>query len=82
MTSSMQRARDEVYWRGMFWILRHRASHNGRWPPSDTSKVCGWAVVRMLSTMTDRPPRHIAKDIIATAAAMDGKNDEIDRPAC
>jgi hypothetical protein len=71
ISAPMQRAREELYLRGLFWILRNRAGSNGRWPPQDIRKVSGWAVVKMLAEIGQRTPRDVAGQIIKTAETMD-----------
>lgn len=65
---------NDVYLRGLFWILRER--QGGGWPPRDIDKVSGWMVVRMLAQITERSPRSVAADLIENALHMEGYDNE------
>lgn len=54
---------NDVYLRGLFWILRERAGAGG-WPPRDICKVSGWTVIKLLAHISDRSPREVAGDVI------------------
>jgi hypothetical protein len=53
------------YERAIAWIVRNRGGGNG-WPPrsSDTVRVSGWLVVRMVADLWHKSPREVAGDII------------------
>jgi hypothetical protein len=61
--TALERARNDIYMLGIFWILRERAGAGG-WPPTELEKVCGWTVVRMLAALSHRTPRSVAADLI------------------
>ena len=55
--------RNDMYMRGLYWILRERAGAGG-WPPRDVSRVSGWTVVRMLAAIHEKSVAAVAKDLI------------------
>lgn len=68
------RARDDAYLIGLFWVIRHRAGAGG-WPPNDVEKVSGWTVVKLLAAIGQRNVRDVAQDVIDNAAVMESRDD-------
>ena len=71
ISPSLHRAQDDLYLRGLFWIIRERRCANGGWPPRNVSKVSGWTTVRMLAALSDRPVQSVARELIDTAEKLD-----------
>jgi hypothetical protein len=76
---AVERARTDLYMRGLFWIIRERGGPHGGWPPRDLAKVAGWTVVRLLATLANRSPRDVAADLIEQTQMMENGNDEKNR---
>jgi hypothetical protein len=55
---------DELYNRGLAWIIYHRGGHNGRWPPTSVPHCMGWGCVRQLAFIHDMSAREVAADLV------------------
>ena len=53
-----------VYERGLAWIAYQRGGHNGQWPPRQVKQCVGWAVIRMLADIHEKPAWQVAMDLI------------------
>ena len=65
---AVQRIKNELYHKGLAWIVENRGGHNGRWPPHRVTDCHLWQSVRMLASVHDLTPSEVAADLVNLCA--------------